>query len=203
MTIDDDERGRTRTRTRTTEFDLDEVEFDVLSQYLDSLCGSNADIDGMYCGLLENLIACLDNDSVACDDIAQWLDDVEWVWQGDEEDEDDEDEDEDEDEECDASLLVVQAFDADSNAIANALFVYVLGYDEDNDFYWDFGVEGPSSTDPLPTWEYESDGPYVLCLTVTGEDSSCIDTSCVWVSVDSLGWFDGIQGGVYNHCTSW
>ena len=192
------------------ELDLDEVEFDALYQYLDSLCGSNADIDGMYCGLLENLIACLDNDSVACDDIAQWLDDVEWVWQGDEDDneddEDDEDDndddeddndddDEDEDEECDASLLVVQAFDADSNAIANALFVYVLGYDEDNNFYWNFGTEGPPSTDPLPTWEYETDGPYQLCLTVTGGDGSCIDTSCVWVSVDSLGWFDGIQGG--------
>ena len=113
----------------------------------------------------------------------------------DDEDDDDDDEDEDEDEECDASLLVVQAFDADSNAIANALFVYVLGYDEDNNFYWNFGTEGPPSTDPLPTWEYETDGPYQLCLTVTGGDGSCIDTSCVWVSVDSLGWFDGIQGG--------
>ena len=75
------------------------------------------------------------------------------------------------------------------------MFVYVLGYDEDNNFYWNFGTEGPPSTDPLPTWEYETDGPYQLCLTVTGGDGSCIDTSCVWVSVDSLGWFDGIQGG--------
>lgn len=172
------------------EFDWEGLEIDALTQYLDSLCGSNADIDGMYCGMLENLTACLDNDSAACEDLAEWLDTVEWVWQGEEEEDDDDDE-----EECDASLLVVQAFDADSNAIANALFVYVLGYDEDNDFSWDFGVEGASSTDPLPTWEYETDGPYVLCLTVTGEDSTCADTFCVSVSVDSLGWFDGIQGG--------
>ena len=168
------------------EFDWEDLQFDALAQYLDSLCGSNADIDGMYCGLLENLNACLDNDSAACDELAEWLDTAEWVWQGEEEEE--------EEGECDASFVVVQAFDADSNAIANELFVYVLGYDEDNDFYWDFGDEG-SSTDPLPTWDYETDGPYVLCLTVTGEDSTCADTFCFSLSVDSLGWFDGIQGG--------
>jgi hypothetical protein len=173
------------------EFDWEGIEIDALTQYLDSLCGGNADIDGMYCGMLENLTACLDNDSAACEDLAEWLDAVEWVWQDEDEDEDDDDDDE---EECDASLLVVQAFDADSNAIANALFVYVLGYDEDNDFYWNFGDEG-SSTDPLPTWDYETDGPYVLCLTVTGEDSTCADTFCFSLSVDSLGWFDGVQGG--------
>ena len=171
------------------EFDWDGLELDALAQYLDSLCGSNADIDGMYCGLLESLNACLEENEEACDDLAAWLDTVEWVWQG-----DDEEEEEEEEGECDASFVVVQAFDTDSNAIANELFVYVLGYDEDNDFYWDFGDEG-SSTDPLPTWDYETDGPYVLCLTVTGEDSTCADTFCFSLSVDSLGWFDGIQGG--------
>ena len=54
---------------------------------------------------------------------------VEWVWQG-----DDEEEEEEEEGECDTSFVVVQAFDTDSNAIANELFVYVLGYNEDNDF---------------------------------------------------------------------
>ena len=63
---------------------------------------------------------------------------MEWVWQG----EDEEEDDEDDEEECDASFVVVQAFDTDSNAIANELFVYVLGYNEDNDFFWDFGDEG-------------------------------------------------------------
>ena len=172
------------------EFDWDGLELDGLAQYLDSLCGSNADIDGMYCGLLESLNACLEENEEACDELAAWLDTVEWVWQGDEDD----DEDDEDEGECDASFVVVQAFDADSNAIANELFVYVLGYDEDNDFYWDFGDEG-SSTDPLPTWDYETDGPYVLCLTVTGEDSTCADTFCFSLSVDSLGWFDGFQGG--------
>ena len=171
------------------EFDWDGLELDALAQYLDSLCGSNADIDGMYCGLLESLNACLEENEEACDDLAEWLDTVEWVWQG-----DDEDEEEGGEGECDASFVVVQAFDTDSNAIANELFVYVLGYNEDNDFFWDFGDEG-SSTDPLPTWDYETDGPYVLCLTVTGEDSTCTDTFCFSLSVDSLGWFDGIQGG--------
>ena len=44
------------------EFDWEGLEFDALAQYLDSLCGGNADIDGMYCGMLENLTACLDNE---------------------------------------------------------------------------------------------------------------------------------------------
>ena len=35
------------------EFDWDGLELGALAQYLDSLCGSNADIDGMYCGLLK------------------------------------------------------------------------------------------------------------------------------------------------------
>ena len=173
------------------EFDWDGLELDALAQYLDSLCGSNADIDGMYCGLLESLNACLEENEEACDDLAAWLDTVEWVWQGDDEEEEEEEEEEGE---CDASFVVVQAFDTDSNAIVNELFVYVLGYNEDNDFFWDFGDEG-SSTNPLPTWDYETDGPYVLCLTVTGEDSTCTDTFCFSLSVDSLGWFDGIQGG--------
>ena len=173
--------------------DIDGLEIDALAQYLDSLCDGNADIDGLYCGLLESLNACLEENEEACDDLAEWLDTVEWVWQG-EDDENEDDDEDDEEGECDASFVVVQAFDTDSNAIANALFVYVLGYDEDNDFYWDFGDEG-SSTDPLPTWDYETDGPYVLCLTVTGEDSNCADTFCFSLSVDSLGWFDGIQGG--------
>ena len=89
---------------------------------------------------------------------------------------------------------MIQAFDSDSNEVANELFVYVIGFDEDNDFFWDFGDEG-TSTDPLPSWEYETDGPYVLCLTVSNEDGDCSDTFCVALSVDSLGWIDGIQGG--------
>ena len=72
------------------EFDWDGLELDALAQYLDSLCGSNADIDGMYCGLLESLNACLEENEEACDDLAAWLDTVEWVWQGGEDEEEEE-----------------------------------------------------------------------------------------------------------------
>ena len=121
---------------------------------------------------------------------------------GDEEDDDEEEDgnEEDDDEEngdegdCEAEFVVVQAFDADSNAIANELFVFVFGLDEDNDVFWNFGDEG-SSTDPFPTWEYETNGPYELCLTVGNEEEDCSDTYCFTLSLDSLGWLGGIQDG--------
>ena len=67
---------------------------------------------------------------------------------------------------CNAQFIVMQAFGEDSVLIANELFVFLLDYNEENDYLWDFGDEG-SSDDPFPSWQYETDGPYVLCLTVT------------------------------------
>jgi len=171
------------------EIEWDELNVDALAAYLDSMCYDPNNIDNwVYCGLIESLNSCLEGDSTACDELGAWLETVEWLWQ------DSEEEEEEEEIECDASFVMIQAFDSDSNEVANELFVYVIGFDEDNDFFWDFGDEG-TSTDPLPTWEYETDGPYVLCLTVSNEDGDCSDTFCFTLSVDSLGWFDGIQGG--------
>lgn len=111
----------------------------------------------------------------------------------------DEDEDEDEDEEeiesdCNAAFTVMQAFDNDSLSISNLLWVYVYDYDDDNDYLWSFGDEG-TSTDPFPTWTYETDGPYELCLTVSNEEDSCSSTFCQTLSVDSLGWWTGLVDG--------
>ena len=78
--------------------------------------------------------------------------------------------------------------------IANELFVFLLDYNEDNDYLWDFGDEG-SSEDPFPSWQYETDGPYVLCLTVSNEEAGCSETFCTTLSVDSLGWINGVQDG--------
>ena len=102
---------------------------------------------------------------------------------------DDENEDDDEDDEegeCDV-VVVVQAFDADSNAIANALFVYVLGYDEDNDLL-DFGDEVQART--LPTWEYETDGP--TCFVSCDRRRQHLRGQFCYSDMD-LGWFDGIR----------
>jgi len=94
---------------------------------------------------------------------------------------------------CLAGFSVVQAYE-DNNVIPFELFVYLENYDESNDYYWSFGDEG-SSTDPFPTWIYETNGPYVLCLTVSNEADSCSTTYCQNIAIDSLGWVDGLQDG--------
>jgi len=161
--------------------EFEDLDLDELTAYLDSLCSDAMGNDAwMYCGLLESLNACLDGDEAACEELEDWLEVVDGPWN----DEDD----------CEADFVVVQAFDADSNAIANELFVFVFGLDLDNDIFWSFGDEG-SSTDPFPTWEYETNGPYELCLTVGNEEEDCSDTHCFTLSLDSLGWLGGIQDG--------
>ena len=182
---DDDEEG----------FDeFEDLDLDELTAYLDSLCSDVMGNDAwMYCGLLESLNACLGGDEAACEELEEWLEVVDGPWNDEEDDEDNDEEGNDEDD-CEADFVVVQAFDADSNAIANELFVFVFGLDLDNDIFWSFGDEG-SSTDPFPTWEYETNGPYELCLTVGNEEEDCSDTYCFTLSLDSLGWLGGIQDG--------
>jgi len=172
--------------------EFEDLDLDELTAYLDSLCSDAMGNEAwMYCGLLESLNACLDGDEDACEEIEEWLELVDGPWNEDEEDDDEEDDDEGD---CEADFVVVQAFDADSNAIANELFVFVFGLDGDNDVFWSFGDEG-SSTDPFPTWEYDTNGPYELCLTVGNEEEDCSDTYCFTLSLDSLGWLGGIQDG--------
>jgi hypothetical protein len=177
--------------------EFEDLDLDELTAYLDSLCSDAMDNDAwMYCGILESLNACLDGDEDACEELEEWLEFVDGPWNedDDEEEEDDDEEDDDDGGDCEADFVVVQAFDADSNAIANELFVFMFGLDEDNDVFWSFGDEG-SSTDPFPTWEYETNGPYELCLTVGNEEEDCSDTYCFTLSLDSLGWLGGIQDG--------
>ena len=70
----------------------------------------------------------------------------------------------------------------------------VFGYDDSNEYFWSFGDEG-TSTDPFPTWTYETNGPYQLCLTVSNEENDCSETYCETIEVDSLGWIFRIQDG--------
>ena len=164
--------------------EFEDLDLDELTAYLDSLCSDAMGNDAwMYCGLLESLNACLDGDEAACEELEEWLELVNGPWNEDDDEGD-----------CQADFVVVQAFDADSNAIANELFVFVFGLDLDNDVFWSFGDEG-SSTEPFPTWEYETNGPYELCLTVGNEEEDCSDTYCFTLSLDSLGWLGGIQDG--------
>ena len=75
-------------------------------------------------------------------------------------------------EECVAEFDIEQAF-SDNEMIPFELFVYVFGYDDSNEYFWSFGDEG-TSTDPFPTWTYETNGPYQLCLTVSNEENDCL-----------------------------
>ncbi len=170
----------------------DDLDLDALQAYLDSLCGQVLNPDAwMYCGLLESLTDCTSGDTLACLELDEWLDDVEWTWQ---EDEDEEEEEEEEEFDCNAVFTVIQAIDNDSLPISNLLWLYVYDYNDDNAYLWSFGDEG-TSTDPFPTWNYETDGPYELCLTVSNDEDSCSSTFCQTLSVDSLGWWTGLVDG--------
>jgi hypothetical protein len=130
----------------------------------------------------------MNGDTLACLEVDSWLDNVEWTWQ------DDEEEEEEVESDCNAEFTVIQAFGNDSLPIPNLLWVYVYDYDDDNAYLWSFGDEG-TSTDPFPTWNYETDGPYELCLTVSNDEDSCSSTFCQTLSVDSLGWWTGLVDG--------
>ena len=167
----------------------DDLDLDALEAYLDSMCGQVFNPDAwMYCGLLESITDCMNGDTLACLEVDAWLDAVEWVWQ------DDEEEEEEIESDCNAEFTVMQAFGNDSLPIANLLWVYVYDYDDSNDYFWSFGDEG-TSTDPFPTWTYETDGPYELCLTVSNDADSCSNTFCQTLSVDSAGWWIGLVDG--------
>lgn len=56
----------------------------------------------------------------------------------------------------------------------------IFGYS----FMWDFG-DGNTSTSPWPTHTYTGNGPYLLCLTITGP--GCASTYCDTVAVDTSG----------------
>ena len=105
------------------EFDeFEDLDLDELTAYLDSLCSDAMGNDAwMYCGLLESLNACLGGDEAACEELEEWLELVDGTWNDDEEDDDEEGNDEGD---CEADFVVVQAFDVDSNAIANESVSY-------------------------------------------------------------------------------
>lgn len=165
----------------------EDLDLDALEAYLDSMCGQVFNPDAwMYCGLLESITDCMNGDTLACLEVEDWLDNVEWTWQ-----DDDEEEEEEEESDCNAEFTVMQAFGNDSLPISNLLWVYVYDYDDSNDFFWSFGDEG-TSTDPFPTWTFDTNGPYELCLTVSNDDDSCSTTFCQTLSVDSDGWWPGL-----------
>ena len=100
---------------------------------------------------------------------------------------------------CNAEFDVEQATTPNGTPIAGAVNVVIYDYNPNASYAWDFGDEGGSSDEPFPTYTYNTDGPYTLCLTVTDDAAGCSDTFCQAISVDSLGLLDGfVEGFVIN-----
>jgi len=95
---------------------------------------------------------------------------------------------------CEADFVVSQAYDSLQGQIPYALFVYTLNNAPGLSYVWDFG-DGASSTQPYPVHSYNTPGPFLLCLTVTG--FGCSDTYCDTIGIDSTGTIIpmGGQGG--------
>lgn len=104
---------------------------------------------------------------------------------------------------CSISFFAAQTMDTDSSLVANSVDVFIAGFDEAAQYYWDFGDEG-FSTEAFPTHIYDGNGPYVLCLTatwpMTPAGEVCAATYCDTLELDEggfLGFLDGFVVNVY------
>ena len=98
------------------------------------------------------------------------------------------------DAQCNATFDVSQATTPNGTPIAGAVNITIYDYNINASYAWDFGDEG-TSDEPFTSWQYITDGPYNLCLTVTDDAAGCSDTYCEAISVDSLGLLDGFLAG--------
>ena len=96
---------------------------------------------------------------------------------------------------CNAEFDVEQATTPNGTPIAGAVNVVIYDYNPSASYTWDFGDESGSSDEPFPTYTYNTDGPYTLCLTVADDAAGCSDTFCLAISVDSLGLLEGFVEG--------
>lgn len=107
---------------------------------------------------------------------------------------------------CNADFWVIQAYTVDSllgpMPIPNELWLWNLssGGSGTYSFLWNFG-DGTSSTDPFPTHNYATNGPYVLCLTID-DGLGCVDTHCDTIALDTNGIFTGLVGQVSQRGTN-
>lgn len=85
---------------------------------------------------------------------------------------------------CDATFGVTQAYDSINGQIPFEVWAFYFNYNVFFTYTWDFG-DGTSSTDPFPTHVYSGNGPYLLCLTITGQ--GCTDTYCDTIELDPNG----------------
>jgi hypothetical protein len=91
---------------------------------------------------------------------------------------------------CEAGFWLIQAYQnnpvsGDPEPIAGEVWVWNLtSPDGTYQFLWEFG-DGSTSTQAYPTHQYTGNGPFTLCLTITG--NGCTDTYCEDVEIDDDG----------------
>ncbi|MBK9274400.1 MAG: T9SS type A sorting domain-containing protein [Flavobacteriales bacterium] len=86
---------------------------------------------------------------------------------------------------CEADFIVTQAYDSLQGPIPGTIWVFFLNNGGQGFTYaWDFG-DGTTSNVPFSSHTYSGNGPYLLCLTVSG--FGCTDTYCDSVGVDANG----------------
>ncbi len=158
-----------------------DFDWDQLMDWLEDQCAGDIANNGEFCGILELANDCLEGDSLACEELDGIVDGWGDNWgNGTFMD-------------CDASFTVVQGMAEDSTLIPNEVWVYMNAYDEDLTYFWSFGNEG-TSTDPFPTWDYETSGPYTLCLTVLDTTSACTATYCEEIELNEDGFLGFMSG---------
>ncbi|HPE57563.1 MAG TPA: PKD domain-containing protein [Bacteroidales bacterium] len=86
--------------------------------------------------------------------------------------------------------------DTTTECLANYIWGLVPGFDYSiqfidlsmgniEDWLWDFG-DGNTSSEQNPVHFYNAPGLYNVCLTTSSADSSCFDTYCEYIQVDSI-----------------
>ncbi len=98
------------------------------------------------------------------------------------------------DAQCNAEFELSQEISASGDSIPGAVNITIYDYNINASYAWDFGDEG-TSNEPFTSWQYITDGPYTLCLTVTDDAAGCSDSYCESISVDSLGMLGGFLSG--------
>lgn len=99
---------------------------------------------------------------------------------------------------CLAGFWTLQAY---SNAgggmiapIPNEVWAWNLssGSTQPMEYAWDFG-DGAISSEAYPSHDYDGNGPYILCLTITS--GNCSDSHCDTISINA----DGLLNGLVLH----
>jgi len=87
-------------------------------------------------------------------------------------------------------------FEVSQEENAAGVIITIYDYNPNATYTWNFGDESPLSNDPFPTYTYDTNGPYILCLDVEADNCEFGgDIYCQSISVDSLGVLNGFMNG--------